>query len=510
MDAASTPVLVCAKTAEPVADSPASHSPGAPVAAALLRAAQFNRSLRGVPTFSQARTSAKARSTAFFSSFAGHCCLVLLIAIRLQLAPETTVQEPERHYTFRVLHLTPPNIRVATTPTPQNTLQNQRNTRTKGRRGRAGRRKQAAASAVVAPQSAAVFQPPPASVSHAERTVVQLDAPPTLVPENLFKVPEGLLWAPGKLPAKPFVPPPRTSEPRFATDRPAVDLVPPELQTEIAKLLATLDIAVPPLPQMVSQPSRGAGPGDPISAAGIPSPSGAAITGPLLNQLADLKNFGFDRAFGAGPGASPPSNVIATRSAPGLLTTGQNGHDTNHEGAGGSPAGVTGRPGPASPGTPVQSGELTRITRPANGRHSMIVFGDAAAESHPETAPVLKGKIVYTVYLQVGLPKTWILLFFQPEAEQRGGVWSRVAPLDPPYPYVIVRPPITGLAGDYTLVHGVVNTEGRFEQLALVVPDEGAKDRVLGPLLQWEFRPASKDGVATPVEIILIIPHSRG
>jgi hypothetical protein len=123
---------------------------------------------------------------------------------------------------------------------------------------------------------------------------------------------------------------------------------------------------------------------------------------------------------------------------------------------------------------------------------------------------VLTCRIVYTVYVQVGLPKSWILQFCPADAnETTGAARGTVAALDAPWPFRIMRPPVTGLNGDYTLVHGIVNTSGRFEHLALVTPDEVATNELVPALQQWEFRSASRDGEPTAVEVLMIIPHRQ-
>jgi hypothetical protein len=157
------------------------------------------------------------------------------------------------------------------------------------------------------------------------------------------------------------------------------------------------------------------------------------------------------------------------------------------------------------------TGDITRIDHPPNGKPGTMVLGASSAESYPESAGVLACKIYYTVYVQVGLPKNWILQFCLPDAAERTTTASRgaVAALDAPWPFVMMRSPMAALSGDYTLVHGLVNTRGRFENLALVVPDDGAKKELLGALQQWEFRSAAHDGQPIAIEILLIIPHRK-
>ncbi len=60
------------------------------------------------------------------------------------------------------------------------------------------------------------------------------------------------------------------------------------------------------------------------------------------------------------------------------------------------------------------------------------------------------------------------------------------------------------------MIHGFVNVAGRFEQLAIVSPQDYAeKAFMLSALREWQFRPASQNGRATAVEVLLIIPQTE-
>ena len=81
---------------------------------------------------------------------------------------------------------------------------------------------------------------------------------------------------------------------------------------------------------------------------------------------------------------------------------------------------------------------------------------------------------------------------------------------DAPWPYLIVRPHLLpeDSDSDAIMVHGFINPNGRFEQLAIVFPPQFAQTKfVLGSLQQWEFRPARENGRLTSVEVLLIIPE---
>ncbi len=148
-----------------------------------------------------------------------------------------------------------------------------------------------------------------------------------------------------------------------------------------------------------------------------------------------------------------------------------------------------------------------RITLPRDGQYGSVVVGSSLVEKYPETAELWSGRLSYTVYLHVGLPKSWILQYSLPRATEHAG---NISKLEAPWPYNIVRPYIGAgdINADALMVHGVVNTAGRFEELAVVFPPEfpGAK-MIVNALQQWQFRPAAQGGQNIPVEVLLIIPE---
>ena len=87
------------------------------------------------------------------------------------------------------------------------------------------------------------------------------------------------------------------------------------------------------------------------------------------------------------------------------------------------------------------------------------------------------------------------------------------APVSAPYPMVTVRPPEDWRYGsEYLLVHGYLDTTGRFRDLR-ILPAQQARPSYSEALLQylayWEFRPAAQDGVPVMVEVILAVPPDQ-
>jgi len=159
----------------------------------------------------------------------------------------------------------------------------------------------------------------------------------------------------------------------------------------------------------------------------------------------------------------------------------------------------------AGTGASGNSSASVRISLPKDGQFGVVVVGSSVADQYPETAEMWSGRMASTVYLHVGLAKSWILQYALPRlAEAAGG-----AHIDAPWPYEIARPNLDSgdLNADAVILHGFVNKDGRFEKLEVVFPPQMAQAPTwVGVLNQWQFRPAKQNGQAVPVEVLLIIP----
>ena len=117
--------------------------------------------------------------------------------------------------------------------------------------------------------------------------------------------------------------------------------------------------------------------------------------------------------------------------------------------------------------------------------------------------------MAYTVYLHVGLARSWILQYSLPRSADASASGT-IARLDAPWPYNIVRPDLEpgSIDADALMIHGFVNQSGRFETLDIVFPQGFPQAQfVLAALEKWQFRPAMQDGQSAKVEVLLIIPE---
>jgi hypothetical protein len=150
---------------------------------------------------------------------------------------------------------------------------------------------------------------------------------------------------------------------------------------------------------------------------------------------------------------------------------------------------------------------FTRIILPKDGRYGVVVSGSSQAVPYPETVGALSGKMVYTVYLNVGLHKKWILQYCLTKESASSIPRGSSTAVDAPWPFLIFRPDHLEQPSDYVIVHGQIDKDGRFDQLAMVFPEQfDQKDLLINSLKLWAFRAASRDRVATAVEVLLIIP----
>lgn len=152
---------------------------------------------------------------------------------------------------------------------------------------------------------------------------------------------------------------------------------------------------------------------------------------------------------------------------------------------------------------------FTRLNLPPNGQFGVVVVGSTMTDEFPETATLWGSRLIYSVYLHVGLARNWILQYSLPPNvdASAGGVTAKV---EAPWPFYIVRPnePPQSVNADALMIHGFIDENGHFEALTVVVPPSYRRGQaLLGALDQWKFRPAKHNGRPCRVEVLLIIPE---
>jgi hypothetical protein len=165
--------------------------------------------------------------------------------------------------------------------------------------------------------------------------------------------------------------------------------------------------------------------------------------------------------------------------------------------------------GSVSGADPGPTTELIKL--PKNGQFGAVVVGASLEERFPEISGIWNDRVAYTVYLHVGLAKSWILQYSLPRSAEAAEA-GNITHLEAPWPYNIVRPNISPdtINSDALLVHGFVNQAGKFESLGVSFPPQFEQAQyVLNALNQWQFRPAAQNGHTERVEVLLIIPADQ-
>jgi len=220
---------------------------------------------------------------------------------------------------------------------------------------------------------------------------------------------------------------------------------------------------------------------------------------------------------GVNGGNGPGGNNGAAASGAG--NNGANGAGLGGNGVDGAGAGAgTGAGAGAGSGTGAGAGKTTpgspTINRLPSGNFDAVVVQSSPVDQYPESRGLLSGRPIYSVYVPMGTARDWTLFFCVPGEKAASGNGPVVvlaplgAPVKAPYPTKLIKPMISLPSYEkYVLVHGMVNKDGHFESLRLVRPIKPETDQaLLTALAGWEFRAATRDGVAIAVEFLLSIP----
>jgi hypothetical protein len=348
----------------------------------------------------------------------------------------------------------------------------------------------------------------------APQTLIQPDLPQNLLLPQEIPVPLAVMWSTENTQAQKLTPPP-PQEATNAAVRPSLD--PPNHEPKLADIQISSTAFTSELPwpaPSTSSPLTIRRPDAPDQAA---QTSSQPVTPPTPARVISLSDLLLQQGAVPLPMINETSPTLASDSLaperPESHPQGTGDVASKQDGTGGGE--TSGNQGDAltAGGPPGQNGTgesaVTRITLPKDGHFGVVVVGSSPAEEYPEAAGIWSDRLAYTVYLHVGLARSWILEYSLPRAVEAAGA-GIVARPDAPWPYVVVRPHLApgDTNGDAIMVHGLINTRGQFEQLAVVFPQQFVQSQfVLSALKQWQFRPATKNGELTPVEVLLIIPQ---
>lgn len=480
-----------------------------------------------ITLFSQ-RIDTSRQPASFLASILIHCGVSALLWFGIAYTPRIDTRTDKERYTVRKLDLR--------TPDQQMQRASKGSVRYPGPRPAAGKSATAKLDA---------HPPVMRQIAHAQpgpQTLIQPDLPDRLTLIQPVPVPLVVLWSPSKTPVKDIVALPAT--PAASDVKPSLDRPNEEVNLADVDLSATnLPSVKLPLMPSTSSPVEVHGPELTQRAPQTVSQDAAPTTPATVLSLSDLQ-------MKDGTITLPPVNETARSTAPGELAPGEARDSKSAEkdnGAGkaeassagqsaGSavtapaptpiPATASSAPGPQgqpkgadSPSTPAPAPDAgkgpsnqasaTAITLPRDGRFGAVVVGDAMEDQFPEMAGVWSGRMAYTVYLHVGLARSWILQYSLPRSADADAAGNTMH-LEAPWPYNIVRPNLDpgAIDADALMVHGFVNQSGRFETLSIVFPQSFSQAQfVLSSLQQWQFRPAMQDGRGARVEVLLIIPE---
>jgi len=169
---------------------------------------------------------------------------------------------------------------------------------------------------------------------------------------------------------------------------------------------------------------------------------------------------------------------------------------------------------------------LVQILHPSNGRNEVIIVQSGVDHIVPAARSLLEGDPVYTLYLNVGWTREWVMHFCVPRVapvgpRQVGGVVSLSSPPELKAPFAILTkvppqrlvPPEVIVPGALKpkpspmVLYGYLDEKGKFSRMKKDGADpSGLGDKVLKSLDLWELRPATRGGGPTRVQIILVVP----
>jgi hypothetical protein len=481
---------------------------------------------------------ARRPQVSFAASVVAHGGLIALISFAILYTPRIDRRALANRYAMRQLDLKTPERPVHRSAAEQIAYP--------------GPRLDNSASASGGRQTArAAVLPQIPHLHHGPQTLVQPDVHSDITLTRLTPVPQVVLWTPASKPVArivaplPAKPPAANVVPRLQPPNPEPNLsdiaISSATQPSLKQLMVpstTTPIVVEALKPVVSTPATVAqssakpAPAAVISLSDLRMKNGTVILPPVNESAATSASGSFSLTPGqaktpSAAGNGNPANQTAGNGQEKTAQTGKGKSQGSHpatqtaSSATGQGAGAMSQTAGAgsAPGLQAQGGDtgadqgsqasVTEINLPKNGQFGSVIVGASIEDDFPEVSDVWQGRMAYTVYLHVGVAKSWILQYSLPRDAAAAEAGS-IGHLEAPWPYSIVRPNLApdSIDTDAVMVHGYVNDAGRFDKLTVVFPPQFPQAKfVLDSLERWQFRPASQNGQVARVEVLLIIPE---
>jgi len=169
-------------------------------------------------------------------------------------------------------------------------------------------------------------------------------------------------------------------------------------------------------------------------------------------------------------------------------------------------------PLPLEAQTDLQPDGCIRVVHPRDAVPDLEVVQSSDEELLPGAATVLTGRPVRTVFLNVGTPKDWTVQYCVPNDTPTIEVVNSmlvklplIVPVRAPYPVVTVLTPRQLPRDGSTVIFGILDASGHLTNLR-ALPGATAEPGLLDEIAGWLFRPATRGGAATPVEMVLAVP----
>ena len=149
---------------------------------------------------------------------------------------------------------------------------------------------------------------------------------------------------------------------------------------------------------------------------------------------------------------------------------------------------------------------------PKDGNYDVVVLEATLPDEFPRPERFLSGRPIYTVYLNTGWGRDWILQYCEPKKPSSGGggmvvSLGKVEKLSSPYIQTAIVPPDGMVSGDgYLLFSGKITKDGKFSEVKPAGRLAEDHLRMIQYLSRWTFRAPRRGAQPVDVEVVLVVP----